>query len=913
MTRGVQVAYHASGNDVSVLLRIVAVLLCPKSLDGDGVCFDEDESQPIFHFQSSNTSPSTVSTDTAERTECPDVALIDPARSPSPLNEMRELPSPFGRRCDKRLHESEATLSPSRSSSEAGPSRKRFLLDRATTPCPPSLDEAGSSEERPLLNKYEMSPFTPYDAQSARLSPTKFDSDCSMLTRDAESFASAVLERYDAIAQESHLSRVPSPALCTTRVDSRTNPYLNTWREWISLFRPCSNNKHRQDGIAALAQLRHVIRRRGFLRFATDLASLSQTFRTHQKQVLLIHKFMEDHELLGEPSPLKVSSVINWGPLRQLVETGECPAWLLHKALQDQVNSVGPLRPFLSFLAAAAEIYKGLPERVSRKLEKEVEPEEFVVHRQAHLMEGVAQISGRKTRDPGLKSLLELRTRYFDELRLLSSDRILLTTFLSYIGSLRYVKQWSPAETFVLELANALGMHLEIAVHVADRPSTARYWIVLPQLTQLVSLDNLPRYRLRAKCKDLLEVLDSRRAGDQYLFVKKLDVFWSLAEILYEMFTSPEALQAAIERREDFVNELADLHNLFLEEDPHPYAKDFVLPPGSPLAVPRVDEAHPRNWYHWAALRDTVLPKGTSHRDMEALVDVQLRPHVDQSQDIMNFASSIASVMWPRDWFREDAVSSYDRFLEYLHSPTHIERAHGDLNMFVLANLVRERALNLRFWVKRRGCYAVTLAAALKNHSLYNLLVRAANMFCYVRKGFPEQRLMLRPWLIPDFPYTGEPVGDPTLNTFRAHAAHFLEPDDEFRRMLRVLLSIRSFNKLNAVEQIVLDLAAALCVSLPGEPGHSPFWISAETFHSIMAKRPKWEQLFASPNVVGSIKEACWLFDFSCLRLTSLFGNLCAQIASEGVKQSKNYSRFLSFAQYVLEATEREWPLGPGI
>eukprot|EP01053_Blabericola_migrator_P003454 Blabericola_migrator_1__3453@NODE_2019_length_3412_cov_14_225710_g1282_i0_p1_GENE_NODE_2019_length_3412_cov_14_225710_g1282_i0NODE_2019_length_3412_cov_14_225710_g1282_i0_p1_ORF_typecomplete_len837_score97_55IGR/PF09597_10/5_1IGR/PF09597_10/1_6e02Glyco_hydro_99/PF16317_5/1_4Glyco_hydro_99/PF16317_5/4_5e02_NODE_2019_length_3412_cov_14_225710_g1282_i07273237 len=757
----------------------------------------------------------------------------------------------------------------------------------------PYNDKAGPSRKRFASEKATKSLFT---------SSLENECDIHILKQSTQpkTSVSAVLARYDTLVDMCHLIRVRSKKTWYT-----ASSYVRAWVRWVRLFCPCGVCKQRQDGIAALAQLRHMIRRRGFMRFVTELASLSQAFRKQHDYTVSVLKFMETYELLGEGSPLEVTSEVKWAPLRHLVESGECPAWLLHKALQDQIREEGSLRPFFSFLTAAAEIYKALPEHLLRHLEDEVDPESFVLQHRAPPMDDLIESKGEVLTDPSLRSLVQLRSAYFNKLGLSVADKRFLTSCLSYVGSLRYYKQWSGPETFVLDLANALGVHLEVADETAERLGSAEYWHALPLLTQLISVDRLPTStRLKVECKDLVEFLNERKG--QPVFTQNLDLLWCLAEALYELLLSHEKLKAAIDTKESLVKEFADPENLLLEEDP--CLTTPQLPNGRELVVPSADEHLPGPWYIWAALRETVMPEGTSHRDMEALVDVQLRPQLDLSDEVMNFISALASVMWPRDWFCENNVSSYDKLLEYFHNPTHLTGDHGGLDIFDFADANHEKAADLAIWLKQGMCNSVTLATAMTSASLYNLLIRAAGIFPHVADSLTQRKLVLTPCLIPNFPEACKRVNDPTLAAFRAHAARFVEADLDFRKKLRVLVSIRSFNKLNKVEQVLLDLAAALCVSLPGEPGHSPYWISAETFHSIMSKQPKWQQLFASPpsppKPTRSTKDVRSLFDLSCLRLKTLFDNVCLNQGCDGVDHSEKFGRLLGFAQYVLEATE---------
>eukprot|EP01053_Blabericola_migrator_P013018 Blabericola_migrator_1__13017@NODE_870_length_6205_cov_91_425220_g615_i0_p1_GENE_NODE_870_length_6205_cov_91_425220_g615_i0NODE_870_length_6205_cov_91_425220_g615_i0_p1_ORF_typecomplete_len887_score129_97_NODE_870_length_6205_cov_91_425220_g615_i023174977 len=882
MTRSLRTSY-LSKDGASLLVRIAAVLLCPKSLDVDSLYNDGDTTQQVFdssfrlRMESSSPPPSVEIPDITEETKNLTTPMINLTRSPSSSDEIKHV-SPF-KLCDKRS-----------CNQQAGPSQKRSLSDKSTT-----------------------TSFTLSDAQSA-CSSLKLDLDVSglQLRTQPKISVSAVLERYDAIMR--NLIRIPATISGAVRPIMGTR--LETWVDWVSLFTPSRASEQRQDGIAALALLRHMISRQGFMRFVTELASLSQTSRTHRDHVRLVQEFLDAHDLLSEPSPLRVTKKVKWDPLRQLVETGECPAWLLHKALQDQIDAAGPLRPFLSFLAAAAEVYKGLPEQILRELEKEVEPENFFVHQHASFDANVTKSRAQRSADPSVKGLLKLRSLYFDSLKLKLSQRLTLTALLSCIGAMRYIRPWSPAETFVLDLANAMGVYRDVANKVAERPSTAAYWQAMPQLIQLVSVDTVAKSRrdgektkLEDECKDLRGFLKARLTlgGQQSSFADDLDAFWCLAGALYEMLTSSEPVRAAVQRNTAVLDEMSVPKDHLSEEDVTLSEGAFLE--GRPLATPKTVKDLPIRWHGWAALRETVLPEGTSHRDMEALVDIQLRPYVDHSHNVMNFISGIATVMWPREWFQKDVVSSYDELLEYFHLSDHLKGEPAGLNMFYLVDFSSAEPFHLRKWVRQRECTSVMLRAALRNESLYNLLIRAANLFPHVKDEFSQRRLVLTSCFIPDFPQSNEAVKDRALNTFRAHAAHFLEPDDEFRKMLRVLLSIRSFNELSAVEQVVLDLAAALCVSLPGEHGHNPFWISAETFHSIMARRPKWKHLFASPNVSGSLGEACWLFVSDCSRLTTLFGNICAEHSSDGAIQLEHFDRLVNFAQYVVKASNEEWRL----
>eukprot|EP01053_Blabericola_migrator_P012632 Blabericola_migrator_1__12631@NODE_805_length_6446_cov_242_152218_g384_i1_p2_GENE_NODE_805_length_6446_cov_242_152218_g384_i1NODE_805_length_6446_cov_242_152218_g384_i1_p2_ORF_typecomplete_len528_score67_32DUF3390/PF11870_8/3_7DUF3390/PF11870_8/1_1e03DUF3390/PF11870_8/6_2e03_NODE_805_length_6446_cov_242_152218_g384_i121713754 len=503
-----------------------------------------------------------------------------------------------------------------------------------------------------------------------------------------------------------------------------------------------------------------------------------------------------------------------------------------------------------------------------------------------------------------------------DEPALSPNKKLSLMTFLSDLGAMRYLMRWSPAETFVLELADVLGRHSEVAGDVAERHSTAAYWYVLPQLVHLVSLDSVPRSSLGEDCKNLVSLIDKRLASDSQILISPSDfnVFWRLAENLYGLLTSPETLRAASEPQRNFFDDIPTAENPLLEEDSCLYSKRLYLPSGRPLLRLSAHRVLPPKWRDWAAMRDTVLPEGTSHRDIEAIVDVQLRPCLDTSSKFMNFVSGLAAVMWPRDWFSDAAVSSYDKLLVYFHDPAHIKHKcvtqPEQLNIFSLIGFDKGKASNLKEQMRGRNCNPVALRAALGNTALYNLLVRAANLFPHVREDLIFNRAVVTSCPTPAFPQTGEVIVDPILNAFRAHAAHFLDPamkSLEFFKMLRVLLSLRSFKQLNVAEQIVMDLAAAVCVTLPGEPSHSPFWISGETFHSIMARRPSWQQLFASPAMLEASRQKSLLFELSCLNVTALFKGICMNHSSNWTENVEYFNKLLSFARRVVEASNEDW------
>eukprot|EP01053_Blabericola_migrator_P006195 Blabericola_migrator_1__6194@NODE_3128_length_2017_cov_10_531795_g1958_i0_p1_GENE_NODE_3128_length_2017_cov_10_531795_g1958_i0NODE_3128_length_2017_cov_10_531795_g1958_i0_p1_ORF_typecomplete_len386_score52_57_NODE_3128_length_2017_cov_10_531795_g1958_i05681725 len=346
MTRGLQAASHSLKSDVSLLVRTMSIMVCPKSSEVDDICNNEHETRRVVHSPLRKRSDSTPQHPSTFETERLATQMINFERSAFTSIRTQSSFTHFeisGKRsCDQ----------------EVGPSQK------------------GSLSKSSIISSFASS-----DAESAS-SPLEIDSDVSdsKLSAQREHSLSAVLERYDTVTREPHLVRMYTPRNGVSAPEE-------IWISWVRLFMPTKASEQRQDGIAALAQLRHMIRRHGFMRFVTELASLSQTLTTDRCQGRTIQNFMEMHELLGESSPLRVNKKIRWSLLRQLVKTGECPAWLLHKALQDQINSAGPLRPFLSFLTAAAEVYKGLPERVLRELENKVEPESFVQHRSSFTCE----------------------------------------------------------------------------------------------------------------------------------------------------------------------------------------------------------------------------------------------------------------------------------------------------------------------------------------------------------------------------------------------------------------------------------------------------------------------------------------------------------------------------------------------
>eukprot|EP01053_Blabericola_migrator_P005988 Blabericola_migrator_1__5987@NODE_3019_length_2105_cov_60_657017_g1888_i0_p1_GENE_NODE_3019_length_2105_cov_60_657017_g1888_i0NODE_3019_length_2105_cov_60_657017_g1888_i0_p1_ORF_typecomplete_len502_score69_47_NODE_3019_length_2105_cov_60_657017_g1888_i01041507 len=458
------------------------------------------------------------------------------------------------------------------------------------------------------------------------------------------------------------------------------------------------------------------------------------------------------------------------------------------------------------------------------------------------------------------------------------------------------------------------------------------YWSVLPRLTQLVSLeslqsahpyqciliqmmplDSLPSSNLRDGCEDLLSFIRIRLAseGQRLLYPRDFKIFWLLAEAMYDLLTSPETLQAALALSGKF-DAIPVAENPLLEEDSGPYPKTLNIPPAEPLESRNTAKHVPKVWRDWAVLRDSVLPRCTPHRDMEAIVDVQLRPCLDTSDRLMNFMSGLAAVMWPRDWFPNDAVSSYDKLLAFFHNPAFIRNPSdlGRNSIFNFADFDKAQASRLIDWARRGMCNPVALRSASNNAPLHSLLVRAASLLPHVKEDLFSNRAVVTSCPIPAFPQTGEVIVDPILNAFRAHAARFLEPamkHFEFFIMLRMLLSLRSFKQLNTAEQIVMDLAAAVCVTLPGEPGHSPFWISGETFHSIMARRPSWQQLFASTNMLKVNEKEVTLFDFTCLNLAALFRDICMNHSSDWTKNVEYFDKLLSFARCVVKASNEDW------
>eukprot|EP01053_Blabericola_migrator_P009342 Blabericola_migrator_1__9341@NODE_502_length_7986_cov_189_663468_g384_i0_p3_GENE_NODE_502_length_7986_cov_189_663468_g384_i0NODE_502_length_7986_cov_189_663468_g384_i0_p3_ORF_typecomplete_len498_score86_28_NODE_502_length_7986_cov_189_663468_g384_i064927883 len=456
----------------------------------------------------------------------------------------------------------------------------------------------------------------------------------------------------------------------------------------------------------------------------------------------------------------------------------------------------------------------------------------------------------------------------------------------------------------------------------------AGYWSVLPRLIKLVSLeslqsahlnelveltplDTLPSSNLKDGCENLLSALRTRLASEeqQLLYARDFKVFWRLAEAMYDLLSSPETLQAALTLKWEF-DAIPVAENPLLENDSGSYLRTLNIPPAKPLESLDTAKQIPEVWRDWAALRETVLPRDTSHRDMEAIVDVQLRTCLDTSDQFINFMSGLAAVMWPRDWFPDDAVSSYDKLLAFFHNPAYVknESDYARHSIFNFADFDKAQALRLKEWVRRCKCNPVTLRAAWDNAPLYNLVVRAASIFPHVKEDSSLNRPVVCP--VPAFPQTGEVVVYPVLTAFRAHAAHFLEPamkNLEFFKMLRVLLSLRSFKQLNTAEQIVMDLAAAVCVTLPGEPSHSPFWISGETFHFIMARRPSWQQLFASTNMLKANEKEVTLFDLNCLNLAALFRDICMKHSSDWTKNVECFDKFLSFARCVVKASNEDW------